>query len=191
MTPLDHVVAIGRVLDGLAVPWVLGGSLASSLIGEPRSTMDIDVAVRLEPDRVDPLVTAVERDYYVSLEMVRSAVLSNRPFNLIHLATAMKVDVFPLSDDPLDVRQLARRRRVEIPPDVVLWVGSPEDQILRKLRWFREGGEVSDRQWNDVVSIVRVQGDRLDRRLLTDEADELGLGDLWLRIIDAAPPGTS
>lgn len=101
MSPLDHVVATGRLLDSVGVPWVLGGSLASSLVGEPRSTMDIDVAVRLGLDRVDELVRAVAEDYYVSVDMVRDAVVRHSSFKLIHFASGMKIDVFPLSDDPL------------------------------------------------------------------------------------------
>ena len=151
--PLDHVVRIGRVLDGLDVPWVLGGSLASSLVGEPRSTMDVDVAVALELVDVDRLVEAVQADYYVSAEMARDAVSHHSAFNLIHFETGMKIDLFPLSDDPLDVRQLAGREQVAVAPEVLVWAGAAADQVLRKLRWFRMGGEVSERQWRDVVPV--------------------------------------
>jgi hypothetical protein len=84
VTPLDHLVAIGRVLDSLVVPWVLGGSLASSIVGEPRATMDIDVAVALDLGHVDQLVSAVEGEHYVSSELAREAVVRHSSFNLIH-----------------------------------------------------------------------------------------------------------
>lgn len=87
----------------------------------------------------------------------------------------MKVDLFPLSDDPLDVRQLERRVLVEVAAGVAVWVGAPDDQILRKLRWFRLGGEVSERQWRDVVSILVVQGARVDHKQLMLDAEQLGL----------------
>jgi transcriptional regulator with XRE-family HTH domain len=121
VTPLDHVVHIGRLLDSLGVPWVLGGSLASSIVGEPRSTMDIDVAVALDPAVVGDLVAAVAEEYYVSEDMVRDAVARHSSFNLIHFATGMKVDVFPLSVDPLDV--LADEPRA----DIVIWHLHPND----------------------------------------------------------------
>lgn len=184
MTPLDHVVAIGGILDSLGVAWVLGGSLASSLVGEPRSTMDVDVAVALGVDQVAGLVAAVEGEYYVSAEMARDAVVMHSSFNLIHFESGMKIDLFPLSDDPLDVRQLAGRERVEVLPGVDVWVGSAADQVLRKLRWFRAGGEVSERQWRDVLSILRVQGDRIDREQLLADAVPLGLADLVARALD-------
>jgi hypothetical protein len=188
VTPLDHVVYLGRLLDSLEVPWVLGGSLASSIVGEPRSTMDIDVAVDIDLAGVEDLVAAVAEEYYVSLQMVREAVTTHSSFNLIHLATGMKVDLFPLSQDPLDVRQLKRRERVEVSPGVTIWVGAPDDQVLRKLRWYRLGGEVSERQWRDVVSILLVQGSRVDHQQLLTDAGPLGLADLVERALaDVAP----
>lgn len=183
MAPIDHLVAIGRVLDALGVPWVLGGSLASSLVGEPRSTMDIDVAVVLRAGQVDRLVVAVQDDYYVSAEQAREAALRHTSFNLIHHASGMKVDLFPLSDDPLDVRQLAGRHLVEVGPGVSVWVGAAVDQVLRKLRWYQLGGEASERQWRDVVSILRVQGERIDRDRLLADAGPLGLAVLVARAI--------
>jgi hypothetical protein len=183
-TPLDHVVEIGEILDGLGVPWVLGGSLASSLVGEPRSTVDVDVAVALGLEHVDDLVAAVEGDYYVSRDMARDAVVRHSSFNLIHFRTGMKVDLFPLSDDPLDVRQLTGRLQVAIGSGRMVWVGSAVDQILRKLHWFRLGGEVSERQWRDVLSIIRVQGDRIDHAQLVADAGPLGLGDLAARAVN-------
>ena len=183
MTPLDHLAAIGRVLDQLGLPWVLGGSMASSLVGEPRSTVDIDVAVLLGQGDVDTFVEAVQTHYYVSVEMMREAVAAHSSFNLLHHLTGMKIDVFPLADEPLDRLQLARREHVEVLPGMHLWVGSAGDQILRKLHWYRLGGEVSDRQWRDVVAIVRVQGARLDRIGLRHDAQEVGLADLLDRAL--------
>ena len=91
--------------------------------------------------------------------------------------------MFPLSGDPLDVRQLAGRQRVDIAPGVAVWVGAAPDQVLRKLRWFQLGREASERQWRDVLSILRVQGDRIDRRRLLVDAEPLGLGDLVTRAL--------
>ncbi len=88
--------------------------------------MDIDVAVALDPGVVGDPVVAVAEEYYVSEDMVRDAVVRHSSFNLIHFATGMKVDVFPLSDDPLDVRQLERRERVDVAPGVAIWVGAPD-----------------------------------------------------------------
>jgi hypothetical protein len=183
VTPLDHVVRIGRILEAVDVAWVLGGSMASSIVGEPRSTLDIDVAVQLDVDHVADLVEAVQGDYYVSTEMVLDAVTHGSSFNLVHFESGMKIDIFALTNDPLDVRQLRRRERIEIEPGVVIWVGAADDQVLRKLRWYRVGGEVSDRQWRDVLAILTVQGDRIDHEQLLADAQPLGLADLVARAL--------
>ena len=177
MSPLDHAVQIGAILDSLGIPWVLGGSMASSFVGEPRSTVDIDVAIQIRVDQVTALVDAVKRDYYVSEATVRHS-LRGGSFNLIHFESNTKIDVFPLSDGLLDHRQISRRVRVSVGPGTELWIGAADDQLLRKLRWYPSGGEVSERQWRDVVSILRVQGDRIDRDALHEVATELGLVDL-------------
>ncbi len=183
MTPIDHVVHIGALLDSIDVGWVLGGSLASSLVGAPRSTLDIDLAVLLDTDNVDRFVRLFSADYYLDHAMVTDAIERNSSFNLIQPSTGTKVDMFVLGDARLDQRQITHRVAVEIEHGRFVWVGHPVDQILRKLRWFVMGGEVSDRQWRDVVSILRVQGDRIDHQELLQLADELDLGEMAHRAI--------
>jgi len=183
VTPLDLVVQIGAILDDVGLDWVLGGSLASSLVGEPRATLDIDVAVLLERRNVEALVAAVRADYYVIEPMVLEAVEHGSSFNLLHFGTGFKIDVFVLTDDALDRRQLAGRQTVTLDDGTTIWVGSPIDQVLRKLRWFQSGGEVSDRQWRDVMAILTVQAQRIDHAELLAAADQLGLGPLATRAI--------
>lgn len=187
MTPLDHVAHLGKILDDLGVRWVLGGSLASSFAGEPRSTVDIDLAVELDVRSLDGFVAAVQDDYYISTAMASDAIERSSSFNLLHYASGEKVDVFALGDDLLDRRQIERRVQVGVDVGdgrlVRLWVGAPDDQVLRKLSWFRAGGHVSERQWRDVVSILRVQGTRIDRDELRLVATQLHLDDLVERAI--------
>lgn len=178
--PLELTLRVVRTLEELGIPYVLGGSLASSLVGEPRATADIDLAIRIGADQVAALVRALSRDFYISEEAVQDAVRRGTSFNMVHLESVTKVDLFVLGDDVLDRRQLERRVRVlvtEDPPQQ-LWIGSAEDQILRKLAWYRAGGQVSDRQWRDVIGILAVQSDRLDLEELRTAAGALGLSDL-------------
>ena len=186
--PLEITLCLVSILDDLGVPYVLGGSLASSLIGEPRATADVDLAVQINEEHITPLVRAVEGEFYVSEEAARDAVRRRASFNLIHLETVQKIDIFVLGDGLLDRRQLEGRVRITVShdPRQELWVGAAEDQILRKLSWYSAGGEVSDRQWRDIIGIISVQGGRLDLEMLRSTAIELGLADLLKRALEEA-----
>lgn len=164
---------MAATFDALGIPYVLGGSVASSLIGEPRSTADLDVAVRIRAHDLDALLAAVAEDFYVSPEHAHDALRDEGAFNLIAWRSADKVDVFVLGEGLLDRRQIERRQCVEV-AGVSIWVTSVEDQVLRKLTWFQMTGETSERQWRDVVGILTVQAGRLDEDDLTRTADALG-----------------
>ena len=186
--PIDLALRIAALLDSLEIPYVLGGSLASSLVGEPRTTLDLDFAIRLRSEDVAPLLAALGTEYYVSSEAVQSAVARTASFNIVKLDSVEKVDLFVLGDGLLDRRQLARRQRLVVSesPRRELWVGSPEDQVLRKLDGYRAGGGVSDRQWRDVLGILAVQAARLDRADLESAAADLGLAELLARAFQEA-----
>lgn len=177
-----------EVLDALAIPHHLGGSYASSIHGIPRHTHDVDVIVALGAAKVGLLAAHFERDFYVDVESIRSAVDRRSSFNLIHRRTGLKIDFFVQGTGRFD-RLEAARARLEpfgegLDPEV--FVKSPEDTLLRKLEWFRAGGEVSDRQWGDILGVLRVQGTRLDGDYLEEWAAELGVTDLLLRARAAA-----
>lgn len=175
MGPLEHAALVGAILDSFDVDWVLGGSAASSLLGEPRSTNDIDVALSLSEDRVPVIAEALSAEYLAPTAPLVAAAANHDSFNLLHTATGFKVDLFFLGDNPLDRWQLARRVWVEAPTGERLWVTSAADLVLRKLWWFRLGGEVSDRQWRDILSILRVQRAQIDAESLRADATEVDL----------------
>lgn len=182
---IEVVLRTVDILDRLQIPYVVGGSLASSLVGEARSTADVDLAVILRSHDVAGLVEAVSDSFFVSQAHLDEAINDCGSFNLIDLRSPYKVDVFVLGDDLLDRRQIARRQQVRVAGRQV-WITSLEDQVLRKLTWFRLGGEVSERQWRDVVSILAIQGDRVDSDDLDETAASLGLSDLLERARDDA-----
>ena len=178
---LEITALVARHLERLGVAYCVGGSLASSLHGIPRSTQDADLAAALRPEHVESLVAALDESFYVAPERMLDAIHRQTSFNVIHLETMFKVDVFCVGDDPYSRSELDRREPFAIAPDRVLQVASAEDTILQKLLWYRRGGGVSDRQWEDLIGVLDVQGARLDSEYLRRWARELGLSDLLAR----------
>ena len=184
--PIAVAVSVARVLDSLGIVHTIGGSIASSIAGEPRSTVDIDIVAALRESDVAALLSALSADFYVNDAALRRAVRERSSANLIHQATQLKVDIFVAGGTPLDEQQLHRRRAVEIAPGRTLHVHPPEDILLQKLRWYRKGGEASERQWRDILGIIRVQAQRLDRDYLSVNAPVLGVADLLARALGEA-----
>lgn len=182
--PLTVALEAAGIFERLGVRYLAAGSLASSLHGEPRSTNDVDLVVDLGGKHVMPLLAALGDRYYVSPDAVWEAVRAGGTFNLIHLGSAVKVDLFVAGDDPFDAERLVHRIRARVGPGEsdMLYVDTAEHTILRKLEWYRRAGEVSERQWRDVVGIVRVQGARLDWGRLAAWAPRLGVTDLLERL---------
>jgi D-ribose pyranose/furanose isomerase RbsD len=189
MTPSDPeglrvVFLVLEVLDRLGVPYHVGGSYASAIHGIPRQTHDVDLVVDLHKNHIRDLVQALSGEFYVDDEAVSRAVRERGSCNLVHLATGIKIDFFVKGDSLFDLAEFERRVTVrlgeETPHEV--FVKSAEDTLLRKLLWYRLGGEESDRQWEDVRGILSVQGERLDLAYMHDWADRLGIRDLLDRL---------
>lgn len=186
----DIVEAVEPVVDALVslgVDYRIGGSVASSALGVPRTTLDVDLVCRLRPGDVASFVRALEGTYYVDGEMIRDAIGREASFNVIHLATMIKVDVFIAKSRPWD--QVAFARHVHKPLDVepgarAFELTTAEDIVLHKLEWYRLGGEISERQWKDVLGVLSVQGSSLDLDYLREWASNLGLDALLERALN-------
>lgn len=183
--PVAVALEVVRTLDALDIANTVGGSIASSFAGEPRSTIDIDIVAAVTDGHVPDLIRSLSPAFYVDDDALRRAIRTRGSANLIHQATMLKVDLFVAGGTPLDGQQLARRKRVEVRPGDILHIHPPEDILLQKLRWFRLGGEVSDRQWRDVIGIVRVQAGRLDLAYLRTHASTIDVADLLERAVAA------
>ena len=180
---LRVAVLVIRALDAAGVAYHIGGSLASSFHGMPRQTNYIDLVVEMSVSQVKALGAALGAAFYYDEERVTSAVRSRESFNLIHLESGIKVDVFVRGDADFDIAEFSRRRPETLfESGTTVYVKSPEDTILRKLLWYRMGGEVSDRQWSDVLGVFQVQGERLDREYLAKWAAQLRVEDLLAQI---------
>ncbi len=176
---ISVTLAVTGVLERLGVRYLIGGSLASALHGVPRASVDADILAELGIEHVRPLADALAGDFYLDEGAMESAIMHHSSFNLIHLASMYKVDVFVARGSPFEESQLSRRMAVTPPgADEETFFAAPEDIVLAKLDWYRQGNYVSTRQWEDVLGVLRVQGDRLDIGYMRRWAAELDLTDL-------------
>jgi hypothetical protein len=181
---LNAVLPVIAALDRLGVPYYVGGSLASSAHGVMRATADADLVADLKPQHVDGLVEALRTNYYIDARMIRGAIADRSCFNLIHLQTSFKVDIFVLKGRVYDRAALGRKEKRSIDrdlPDIQVFLATPEDTVLAKLEWYRLGNEVSDRQWRDILGILKLQCGRLDLDYMKKWAAELQVADLLER----------
>lgn len=186
--PIAVTFTVIEALEALGVPYLIGGSLASAVHGTVRATMDVDLVADLQMQHAEPLAKALQNEFYVDVETVRDAILRRDSFNAIHLETMFKVDIFVLKSRAFDQEQFKRRTEqiLAADPERTAFVATAEDTILAKLEWYAKGGEVSDRQWQDVLGIIEVQGDALDLAYLEEWAAELGLAELLERALEEA-----
>jgi hypothetical protein len=169
------------VLERAGIPYMVTGSIASSLFGQPRATHDIDLIVAIAPEKVSVLINAfLPPDFYLSLESIQDAIRNHTMFNLLDVSGGDKVDFWILTNEPFDQSRFARRSQHTIAAKPVL-VASAEDTILAKLRWAELSGG-SEKQFQDALRVFEVQRKGLDMDYLNHWAGELGVEPLWGRL---------
>jgi hypothetical protein len=186
--PIEVTLAVAAVLERMGIEYLVGGSLATSLHGIPRSTLDVDIVADLRMSHLEGFVAALQADFFVDRDMVRDAIRRRSTFNILHLATMFKVDFFVVGADDLLAAELARKERMRVreEPPAMVFVASAEDMVLQKLLWYRAGGEISDRQWGDIVGVLKTQGARLGLAYLRLWAARKEITDLLERALAEA-----
>lgn len=192
MTPpvlIRALEPVARALESLGIRYFVSGSLASSARGIARASVDVDLVADVRAEHVEALASRLRPAYYVSEEAIRDAAENRSSFNVVHLETMLKVDVFVTRGRPFDLEAFARAR-VEALDDADegarFPVAAAEDVILAKLEWFRLGKERSERQWSDVLGVLRTSAAAIDRAYLERHARALGVLDLLVRALDEA-----
>lgn len=179
---IDVALRVARAIEAVGGAYFVGGSVASSLQGEPRATNALDLVFEIPLGRIEAFVRELGPDFEVDVDMLRDALLHARSCNIFFLPTVMKVDLFAVGRAPYDEVEFSRREIVRVrDTGETLVVKTAEDTVLRKLWWYREGGHVSERQWRDVLEVLRVSGDAMDFAFMEAWAKRLGLDALFAR----------
>ena len=183
--PIEVTLKVTDVFEKLGIRYLIAGSLASTLYGMVRTTQDSDIVVEMSLEHLRTFVSALQDEFYIDEEMIVESIQRNSSFNIIHRETMFKVDVFIPRPRPFLRAQLerAQRQTFSFEAEMSAKFASPEDTILSKLEWYRMGGEVSDRQWRDIIGVLKTRAGELDLEYLRKWAAELHVSDLLGRAL--------
>jgi hypothetical protein len=183
--PIEVTLRVTGVLEKLGIPYLIGGSLASTLHGMIRTTQDSDIITQMQMEHIQPFVSSLQDEFFIDEEMIADAIQHNSSFNIIHRDTMFKVDIFIPLSRPFQQSQLSRAQRqaFDLETQMSANFASAEDTILSKLEWYRMGGEISERQWRDILGILKTRVGELDMEYLKKWAKDLNVNDLLERVL--------
>jgi len=178
---LSALQPVVNALEKFSISYYISGSIASSIYGMARATMDIDIVADVKLHHISLLRQELESSYYIDEDVIKEAIQNISSFNLIHLETTIKIDVFIFKDIPYRQNALERKIKDTFEDDDIkteFYFSSPEDIIISKLQWYELGGKDSERQWLDVIGVIKIQGDSLDKNYLKVWTKKLGIFEL-------------
>jgi hypothetical protein len=181
--PFAPIIRVTAALEQLGVRYMICGSVASSMHGEPRTTHDADLVADLSSADVAALARLLQDHFDADPRAMAAAVRDGSMFNVLDKQTGLKIDVILLRRRPFSRNELERAVATALPGGAVVKIATAEDVLLAKLEWFRKGGEVSERQWRDVLGILKAQQQTLDLAYVRRWAGELGVVDLLDRAL--------
>ncbi len=174
-------------LNNLGLRYLVTGSIATVLYGEPRFTNDIDLVVILPADRIDELCRSFPQpEFYLSAESARQAVERKSQFKIIHPASGLKLGIMAPAASPFNSSRFDRARKVTLMPDLEVFFTAPEDVIIKKMEYYREGG--SEKHLRDITGILKVSAEQVDRNYIADWSARLGLEEIWSALARRVPP---
>jgi hypothetical protein len=179
--------AVIDALDRLGIPYLIGGSHASSARSfDYRDTQDVGIVAAISVRQANAIAAELGKDWYTDIGQICDAITRGRSFNLIHIPSAEKFDVFPARGEfELTQLQRATPEPLEFAGEpVISKVATAEDILLAKLRWYKDGSETSERQWRDIEGIVTANPS-MEMDYLNRWAASLGLAELLARALKA------
>ena len=176
-------------LEELGVMYAIGGSVAAMMYSQPRLTIDVDVMVAAPLRQLSQLVRAVQswQVYITPLEnIIETSLPYGLPFNIIDGTIGAKADLYIAKNTGLDASAMARRQKLvwDRETDAGAWFLSPEDVILYKLSYYRQGGEVAQKHPTDIANMLGLIGSQLDLAYIAQWAAEISVADLWQALWD-------
>jgi predicted nucleotidyltransferase len=173
-----------QALERIGIPYAVVGSFASGVWGETRFTQDIDILVALAIEDIEALQAAFpSNDFYLSDTAALQAIDQGGQFNVIHPSSGNKIDFMIAGHEAWKKAQLERRKRVPFFSDVNGAVAAPDDVILGKLVYYRDGG--SEKHLRDIAGILKFSGDVVDQEYVARSAAQLGVADIWETILNS------
>ncbi len=186
MEPMSIAHSVISFFEDSGIEYFVGGSVASTIHGEPRFTQDVDLVVRLKAHHIPDLRRALGENFYSSEVALQEAISRCSCANLIHTQTGFKIDLMISRERPFEQSRFQRKQRIH-DEAAAFWVATAEDTVLVKLEWYRDGGEISERQWRDVQTVLMTQAD-LDQEYLVRWAAQLGIADLLEKALSDSQP---
>lgn len=177
---LKHLV---NVFESLGIRYLVTGSIASIFYGEPRFTNDIDIVAEIEEHHIPELLKLFPYDeFYISEDAVRDAIKYNHQFNIIHPASGLKIDVIISKKDAFDNSRFERIKRISPIEDIYANFASPEDVIIMKMRYYKEGE--SEKHLRDITSMLKISGEIIDQEYIEKWVEKFELKDIWKAILE-------
>ena len=168
------------VLEALDIPYMITGSVASMAYGEPRMTLDMDIVVDLSDKKAEEFYRKFDKDFYKDLDSILEAIRQKSHFNIIHVPSGSKVDFYQLKDDRLSQEMFKNRRRESFREDKMASFSRPEDIIINKLIFYKEGQ--SEKHLRDIQGMLEISGEQFDLSYIDKKTKELGLSPYWEKL---------
>ncbi len=184
---IDAIEPVIKAFNDTGIPYYIGGSIASSAFGTARATLDIDIVSKISFEHVIPLINKLKDEYYIDEGAIKDAIETEFTFNIIHLQTMLKINVFIFKKQSFYQEAFERRvlEKLEDSPDALeIYLCSPEDIILAKLDWYKARGKTLEQQWRDVLGVIKVQSNNLDINYLKFWSKDLEVYDLLIKCFE-------